>query len=111
MDAPILWHGAEQTFYKQPLFYAMGHFSKFVPPGSVNLGLRSTGRLELPAVAFLRPDNVVVVVAINQRSVRRHYMVTVQDGRHINMFIPPHAIQTVLYRLPDGACPAPVAEH
>lgn len=34
IDAPVIVNQTGGEFYKQPLFYAMGHFSKFVPPGS-----------------------------------------------------------------------------
>jgi glucosylceramidase len=44
-------------------YYAMAHFSKFVPPGSVRIG---TNELEqLSTVAFLTPDGKVVLVAVN----------------------------------------------
>lgn len=34
IDAPVIVNQSSAEFYKQPLFYAMGHFSKFVLPGS-----------------------------------------------------------------------------
>ncbi|KAH9645566.1 hypothetical protein HF086_005215 [Spodoptera exigua] len=34
VDSPILVNAEEGEFYKQPMFYAIGHFSKFVPRGS-----------------------------------------------------------------------------
>ena len=104
VDAPVVWDNASGTFFKQPLFYAVGHFSKFVPPGSVALELESKGRLELPAVAFARPDGVVAVVVVNQRSLRRRYALRSPDGRYVNAHIPPHALHTVLFRPLDGAC-------
>lgn len=33
-DSPIIVNSDKAEFYKQPMFYAMGHFSKFVPPGA-----------------------------------------------------------------------------
>lgn len=83
----------------------MGHFSKFVPPGSVNLETSASGREDLPAVAFQRPDGVVAVVAVNRHGAPRRYTITAQDGRRINLAMPPHALQTVLFRmLPGRAC-------
>lgn len=34
-DAAIIVNSTNDEFYKQPLFYVMGHFSKFVHPDSV----------------------------------------------------------------------------
>ncbi|KAJ8974330.1 hypothetical protein NQ317_002513 [Molorchus minor] len=66
-DAPILVNASAQEFYKQPLFYAMGHFSKFIPPGSIRLDVAlSIKEVEdLEFVAFLRPDDLVAVILFN----------------------------------------------
>ncbi|KAG7383188.1 hypothetical protein PHYBOEH_010029 [Phytophthora boehmeriae] len=74
IDSPILIDeegGAE--FYKQPMFYAMGHFSKFLPPDSVRVGLTTstsaTSTLtKVDRVAFLTPDNQVVFILSNRDS-------------------------------------------
>ena len=34
VDSPIIVNYEKGEFYKQPMFYAMAHFSKFVPPGA-----------------------------------------------------------------------------
>lgn len=34
IDAAVIINKTGAEFYKQPIFYAMGHFSKFVPPGA-----------------------------------------------------------------------------
>lgn len=34
VDSPIIVNYDHSEFYKQPMFYAMAHFSKFIPPGS-----------------------------------------------------------------------------
>ncbi|KAF8357322.1 hypothetical protein PRIPAC_92317, partial [Pristionchus pacificus] len=56
VDAPIVVDGEE--FYKQPMYYAMAHFSKFLKPGSrraavklpTNPGLPKQGVFVLGAV-------------------------------------------------------------
>uniref|UniRef100_A0AC35UCB4 Glucosylceramidase n=1 Tax=Rhabditophanes sp. KR3021 TaxID=114890 RepID=A0AC35UCB4_9BILA len=37
VDAPILIDAHNQQFYRQPMFYALGHVSKFVKPGGVRI--------------------------------------------------------------------------
>src|ERR1700730_3007963 len=44
-------------------YYAVVHFSQFVPPGSVRVG--STEQEQLAAVAFLTPDGRIVLVVSN----------------------------------------------
>jgi len=44
-------------------YYALAHFSKFVPPGSVRIG--SNELEQLSTAAFLTPDGKVVLVAVN----------------------------------------------
>lgn len=37
VDAPIIVDRDKQTFYKQPTYYALAHFTKFIPRGSVRI--------------------------------------------------------------------------
>ncbi|GMF35792.1 unnamed protein product [Phytophthora lilii] len=74
IDSPILIDeegGAE--FYKQPMFYAMGHFSKFLPADSVRVALTmsssaSSTLANVDSVAFLTPDDQVVFILSNRDS-------------------------------------------
>lgn len=64
----VLKHDVSLTdraeIYKQPIFYSMGHFSKFVPEGSVRIEARMLS-LAVEAVAFKRPDQRIAVVLLN----------------------------------------------
>lgn len=53
-------------FYKNPMFYAMGHFSKFVKEGATKLGLASEDPKKLDATAFRNPDGSTAVVILNR---------------------------------------------
>ncbi|KAJ8963242.1 hypothetical protein NQ318_018708 [Aromia moschata] len=67
VDSPVIVNKTLQEFYKQPMFYALGHFSKFIRPGSVRLDASITGSdNDLKAVAFLRPDNLIALVVFNK---------------------------------------------
>lgn len=63
-DAPILVDARRQEFLKQPMFYALGHFSKFVPRNSQKIALTGFSR-DVPVTAFKRPDGGVVVAMVN----------------------------------------------
>ena len=73
IDAPILVdrEGGEE-WYKQPMYYILGHFSKYVPAGSVRLiptMKRTNGMVEM--VSFVTPDRKQVVVVLQNRDHRR----------------------------------------
>ncbi|NXJ86122.1 GLCM Glucosylceramidase, partial [Trogon melanurus] len=69
VDSPVIVDSSKDVFYKQPMFYHMGHFSKFIPEGSQRVGLHRSRRClvcQLEHVAVLRPDGGVVLVVLNR---------------------------------------------
>lgn len=65
-DAPIVVSDDGKEFYKQPIFYVFGHFSKFAVPDSVRLNVTLTKADDnIQAVAFLRPDKLKAVMIHN----------------------------------------------
>lgn len=67
VDSPVIVNGTE--FYKQPMFYAMGHFSKFIKRGSVRISVtekKSIFTRSIKHVAFLTPNDTVVLVMLNE---------------------------------------------
>ncbi|KAL7978117.1 hypothetical protein Chor_005104 [Crotalus horridus] len=69
VDSPIIVNPLKDEFYKQPMFYHLGHFSKFIPEGSVRVGFTSRCLFDschLKTSAFLRPDGIGVVVVLNE---------------------------------------------
>ncbi|NXC77781.1 GLCM Glucosylceramidase, partial [Anhinga anhinga] len=69
VDSPIIADSSKDIFYKQPMFYHLGHFSKFIPEGSRRVGLHSSRRClicQLEHVAVLRPDGALVLVVLNR---------------------------------------------
>ncbi|XP_018011022.1 lysosomal acid glucosylceramidase isoform X2 [Hyalella azteca] len=89
VDAPVIVNAGVQEVYKQPLYYAMGHVTKFVQEGSVRIGLQytagtseATRATELPntlrATAFLRPDNCTTIVLVNKK--RSPVLLEIRDG-------------------------------
>lgn len=64
VDAPIIVNTSAGEFYKQPMYYALGHFSKFVKPGSFRIESQQNNH-NLLVVAFIRPDNATVITILN----------------------------------------------
>lgn len=103
VDAPILVDeegGLE--FYKQPMYYVLGHFSKFLPPGSLQVSLNvstsnSTAVKNLDRVAFITPNNSIVLVLQNRDSEAKQISVSYgQEGKRAAITVPANAIQTIL---------------
>ncbi|VDP05951.1 unnamed protein product [Soboliphyme baturini] len=59
LDSPVIKTGTDE-FVKQPMFYAIGHFSKFITPGAVNIHLKiMPSDLALEGTSFIRTDVIV----------------------------------------------------
>lgn len=107
VDAPILVDIKKQIFYKQPMYYYLGHFSKFIRPESKLLASRSNGLFPLEEVAYQVPAHnnlpaTIVVVVLNRDITDRIYFIKDDSiptqKKYLNMSIPAHSIQTIIYR-------------
>ncbi|XP_018793952.1 PREDICTED: glucosylceramidase-like [Bactrocera latifrons] len=66
VDAAVIVNATNRAeIYKQPIFYGMGHFSKFLPEGSVRIEARMLS-VAVEVVAFKRPDQRIAVVLLNR---------------------------------------------
>ncbi|KAI1723625.1 glycosyl hydrolase family 30 TIM-barrel domain-containing protein [Ditylenchus destructor] len=114
VDAPIIVNRADDEFYKQPLFYFLGHFSKFIPRGSIRIASESsdinwadlTGNPNpVEHVAFQAPDGSRILVVMNADS-KNAFRVTLKDNRNEGkigqLMLPSNSITTLLY---TGAYP------
>lgn len=64
VDSPIIVNAAANEFYKQPSFYALGHFAKFIPRDSIKVDIPDKVA-DLLLVAFERPDGGTFVGIVN----------------------------------------------
>ncbi|XP_066249283.1 lysosomal acid glucosylceramidase-like [Euwallacea similis] len=94
-DAPIIVNGDDDEFYKQPMFYALGHFSKFIVPGSVRIAIENS-LATLKTVAFVRPDGKIAVILWNRSSLDVSIMLDIL-GDTKDFTIKGHSINTLLY--------------
>ncbi|CAL4071150.1 unnamed protein product, partial [Meganyctiphanes norvegica] len=96
LDAPILINKESDEFYKQPTFYAMGHFSKFVKPGSTRIdALSDDSDLWVAAFQQIDQDDVFVVTNVSEEE----KLVTLSDSdKYINLNLKPRSINTIIYK-------------
>ncbi|KAK5643509.1 hypothetical protein RI129_007354 [Pyrocoelia pectoralis] len=70
VDSPIIVNSTGGEFYKQPTYYALAHFTKFIPQGSHRIAFTQSSD-NVAVSAFIRPDDAVVVTILNRlRAVR-----------------------------------------
>ncbi|XP_039276894.1 lysosomal acid glucosylceramidase [Nilaparvata lugens] len=68
VDSPVVVNASGDEFYKQPMFYALGHFSKFIGSCAVRIGWQMMGGAkcsDVTATAVQNKDGSVVVVLHN----------------------------------------------
>ncbi|KAM9368391.1 uncharacterized protein LRP34_011600 [Phaethornis superciliosus] len=103
VDSPIIVDSSKDIFYKQPMFYHMGHFSKFIPEGSQRVGLsvsKKCHRCDLEHSAFLRPDGTVVLVVLNRSSTDVSFGISDPRVGFIEAIAAGDSIQTFLWQQP-----------
>lgn len=65
-DSPIIVNSTAGEFYKQPMYYALAHFSKFIPPDSVRIDTEVLSPdYDIHSVAFIRPDGAIALIVCN----------------------------------------------
>lgn len=95
-DSPIIVNATSDEFYKQPMFYAMGHFSKFVVPGSKMIELiNKPGNIDM--LTFLRPDNSIAALLGNYDDFEKYYTIYDPMVGYLNEKILPKSFITIVW--------------
>lgn len=105
VDAPILIDTDDgTTFYKNPMFYYLGHFSKFLTPGSRRIESMATAphwQKPVEVTSFLTPDGQsIVTVVMNRANESQSFSLSVKDDSrgYINIDMPANSIQTLIFK-------------
>ncbi|RLN26013.1 hypothetical protein BBJ28_00027042, partial [Nothophytophthora sp. Chile5] len=103
VDAPILVDETNgNEFYKQPMYYVLGHFTKFLTPGSVRLSFEaasgSKSRLsDVDWTAFATPEGRYVAILFNKGDDEESVNIMAPNGKLLEVVIRPTSIQTVVF--------------
>ncbi|XP_021949025.1 lysosomal acid glucosylceramidase [Folsomia candida] len=108
VDAPIISDKDLNLIYKQPIYYALGHFSKFIPENSIRIRHskdNSTAFAGVEILSCLRPDGMVSVILLNRVNTVKKITIINDSGIRnqqgfINMELLPNSISTLVYN-PD----------
>lgn len=100
VDAFIIANDDFTEIYKQPLFYAAAHFSKFIVPTSKRIDIQIGGddAANLSSLAFRRPDGQVVAIVYNKhpQKVISLNIIDALKGR-FNIELQPKSLNTLIY--------------
>lgn len=110
VDSPILVNSERNEFYKQPMYYALGHFSRFLLPGLAvrlgsTMGKRSLFSSSPLATAFHdNQTNHVVVNVLNKSDSNKRIKINLlgageQSRNDIEVVADKRSIITVLIKL------------
>merc|ERR1712136_259840 len=105
VEAPIIVNADSDEFYKQPIFYHFGHFSKFIPEGSRRIRVQLPRFQEsrtLKYAAFLHDDQQhITLVVLNQDAEDVLTSITDINVGQVDVTIPKDSIQTFIWRTSD----------
>lgn len=83
--------------YKQPIFYGMGHFSRWVIKDSVRIEATSDNQNVL-VIAFKRPDETIVVIFYNKSKHQVNTKFSDPGRGIIRIEMPPKTVHTLHYK-------------
>ncbi|XP_003402889.2 lysosomal acid glucosylceramidase isoform X1 [Bombus terrestris] len=95
VDSPIIVNADADEFYKQPMYYALKHFSRFVDRGSIRISITDTD--DVKATAFLTPSDQVVVVLYNNNTQKKNIVLNDPKKNPICLELPAYSMNTVIY--------------
>ncbi|KAH3755973.1 glycoside hydrolase family 30 protein [Pelomyxa schiedti] len=97
-DAPLIANTTDgTTLYYQPPYWYMGHFTRFLPPGSTRVAVNTLEESDVQAVPFQLENGSIAVVVLNLSDSQYDYQIQlVQQNQFVVITLPSHSIQTVL---------------
>ena len=97
-DAPLIVDAKKKEYYKNPNFYVLGHYSKFITPDSVRIEVNaSKTHGDFNYIAVERPDNSVVVIVYNLNNNPIDFVINDPENGRIVTKIPEQSIQSYVY--------------
>ncbi|WP_151735680.1 glycoside hydrolase family 30 protein ['Paenibacillus yunnanensis' Narsing Rao et al. 2020] len=91
-DAPVIADTVTGEIHYNSSYYYIGHFSKYIAPGAVRIGLTSTTE-DVLSCAFRNPDGTLAVVLMNEGEEAQSLTLGL-GGETARCTLPPHSITT-----------------
>lgn len=97
IDAAVIVNQTSGEFYKQPVFYAMGHFSKFVQPNSKKVHVSSNHSSNIGHVA--KPDKDLIKHMLHQTKLLTLDINTIIESLQAT----PQVVEALAFANPDDS--------
>lgn len=94
--APVIVDPEKDEVYMTPLYYTMAHFSKYIRPGAVRIGMEKTDNTVL-TTACENPDGSIAVVVFNPDVADKDFNLSLRE-KSTKVKISAQAIQTILIK-------------
>ncbi|CAH1187047.1 unnamed protein product [Phyllotreta striolata] len=96
VDSPIIVNATANEFYKQPMYYAIGHFSKAIPKGSIRQEIIPFSD-DVMVTAAARPDGGTAIVILNKLDVVVDVAVRCIGRGDAHITLTPKSLTTLVY--------------
>lgn len=95
-SAPIIANPSAKEYYKNPMYYALGHFSKFLPPGSKRVGISPEiiDDDNLQCGMLQRTDGGNMMIVVNSHNEIQAFVVEDPDFGQLKMQIQPNSFDS-----------------
>ena len=97
VDAPIIINSTAKEYYKQPMFYSLAHFTKFLAPDSQRVDATNSGVNVLETVVFEANDNSTVLIALNRLNDTIPLTIVDPNYGSLQTSVCSHCIQTYVW--------------
>ncbi|MGE4490415.1 MAG: glycoside hydrolase family 30 beta sandwich domain-containing protein, partial [Kiritimatiellales bacterium] len=94
-SAPIIADTQNDRLLYQSSYYYIGHFSKFIRPGALRLGI-GTSNPDIDAVSFANLDGSIITVILNTKD-RDHTVRIRCQTQETVLALPAHSIATAVF--------------
>jgi glucosylceramidase len=92
--APVIVDPAKDEVYFTPIYYILSHFSRFIRPNAVRIGVNNADK-DLLITAAKNVDGTIIVVVFNEGKVKKNIK-RVIDNKSVSISIAEQAIQTII---------------
>lgn len=92
--APVLADTAANEVYFTPLYYVMSHFSRYIQPGAIRIGVDCSDE-DIMTTAVLNPNGEIVLIALNTSESTKKLSLELGGQKTVSN-MPPHSIQTIV---------------
>ncbi|XP_031839025.1 lysosomal acid glucosylceramidase-like [Nomia melanderi] len=100
LDTSILVNADADEFYKQPMYYALAHVSRFVVRDSYRISMNIHSDDDpIQGLAFTTPSSETVVLLYNRDVVAHKVVLRDTEKHNLSIQLSPKSINTLIYKL------------